>query len=250
MDAAELSDEELVAYLDNALPADRYAEIEAMSASNEAVRDRIAALEMDMGAIRSAFDLHLASAPLNDLRRRLAAVDKATPSPRNWRWMQLAAAVIIGVAVGSGAMDVLHRSSTPDWHMAVAEYQALYTTDTLKSLGNDRAVLSRGVASAAAALGQPITVERLEVAGLTLKRAQILEFDNHPLVQFAYLDADGTPIAFCATRTGGADRSMESTTLNGLATAFWNKGGYGYMVIGGRQTAAIETIARTLEPRI
>jgi len=203
-----------------------------------------------VGAIRSAFDHHLAAAPIDNWRRRLPVASPFTEIRIRQRgWMQLAAALLIGAVIGGGGVHLFRGSPASDWHMAVAEYQALYTTDTLKSLDSDPTVLRPQVTRAAAALGAHLAADVLQVPDLQLKRAQILSFDQRPLVQFAYLDRAGTPIAFCATRSDPATAPMQVTTMDGLAVAFWSKGGFGYMVIGGRQTADIEAIAKVLQQR-
>jgi anti-sigma factor RsiW len=251
MPAASFADEELVAYLDDALAPERRAEIDALLPGDPELEARLDRLDVDVGAIRSAFDHHLAAAPIDDLRRRLAAAGAvAGVRTRDRGWMRLAAALLVGAVLGVGGAH-LFRGTSPaaDWHAAVAEYQALYTTDTLKPLDSDPNLVRREVALAAAALGTSLTADALQVPDLQLKRAQILAFDQRPLVQFAYLDRAGTPIAFCATRNAPTAAPMRVTTMNGLAVAFWSKGGYGYMVIGGHQTAAIEAIAKVLEQR-
>jgi anti-sigma factor RsiW len=249
MGAAPFTDEELVAYLDKALPSDRCAEIERMRPSDAALQQRLAALEIDVDAIRRVFDLHLAAAPVDDIRQRLAANSSRSGSPRirNWRWMQLAAAVLVGFGLGAGGMATLSRTPASDWHSAVAEYQALYTTETLKPVSNDPILIAHQVQHAAAALGRPVSVRDLQVAGLELKRAQVLAFEHRPLVQFAYLDREGTPIAFCATRTNSLAESVHAATIKGLAAAAWIRDGYGYLVIGGTNTTKIQAIAHTLE---
>jgi anti-sigma factor RsiW len=249
MGAALFTDEELVAYLDQALPSDRCGEIELMRASDPALQQRLAALEIDVDAIRGAFDRHLAAAPVDDLRQRLAANSSRSRSPRtrDWRLMQLAAAVLVGLALGAGGMATLSRTPAPDWHAAVAEYQALYTTETLKPLSNDPILIAHQVQHAATALGRPVPLANLQVRGLELKRAQVLAFRQQPLVQFAYLDREGTPIAFCATRTNSPAEPIQISMINGLAAAVWDRDGYGYMVIGGADRATIQAIARVLQ---
>ena len=64
--------------------------------------------------------------------------------------------------------------------------------------------------------------------------------------QYAYLDADGAPIAFCATRTGEPDRPVQTMTLRGLAEAHWSRGGYGFMMIGGHNPDEIRKLADEL----
>jgi hypothetical protein len=82
-----------------------------------------------------------------------------------------------------------------------------------------------------------------------LKRAQLLEFNKRPLGQFAYLDPAGVPVALCATRTGDADTPIQTGMFRGLAAAFWNKNGYGFIIIGATQADTLRRAA-ALAPRI
>ncbi|HME24403.1 MAG TPA: hypothetical protein VKI44_24235 [Acetobacteraceae bacterium] len=245
------TDEELVAYLDGALEPSRRADIDATLMHNEGLAARLSALDIDTGAIRTAFEALGTTKPVARLRALLLA--RAIGPRRVWtdlRWPSMAATLLLGAALGYGVPRVIPDHAKADWRVAVAEYQALYTTATLAPLDLDPSALHAQVASASVALGRPITFAALQIVGLEFKRAQILNFDGRPLVQFAYLDTAGTPIAFCATRTGEADSPMRTGELLALATAYWTKGGYAFIVIGGRHPEAVERAAAELSVRV
>ncbi len=206
-------------------------------------------------------------------------IQRAKPQATS-QWFKIAAALVVGVGLGFAGDLSLRKDGGQDWRQAAANYQALYVTETLalttavadeerqKRLWQSEGVpASRGInpeagrnasldkqrssiAAVSAKLGLPITPEALQAPGLELKRAQLLQFDGRPLAQFAYLDAEGAPIAFWATHTGSADSPAKTGSYDKLAAVSWNKGGYGFMVIGAAPIAEIERAASSLAAQI
>jgi anti-sigma factor RsiW len=249
---APITDEELVAYLDGMLDTSRRADIDVALTSDEAVAARLRALDVDTAAIRTAFDLLDTAEPVARLRERLAAAGRVS-SKRRWtdlRWQSMAATLLLGAAMGYGATHLIAGGKQTDWRTAVADYQVLYTASTLTPLRIDPTAQAAEVERAGNAIGRPITLAALQVAGLDFKRAQILGYHGRPLVQFAYLDRAGTPVAFCAMRTGEADGPVRTTELRGLAAASWTRGGYAFVVIGGTQPEAVQRVATELSLRV
>jgi anti-sigma factor RsiW len=218
MSIQQVTDEELVAYLDHELPLDRRREIDAGLETDAALRHRLAALDVDADTLKAAFgtlangpSIELLRSRIDDELRRLEA------APRANRWLRAAAALLLGAGTGYGASIALGHTKDGGWRDAVAAYQALYTTETLASLPDDTETQRR------------------------LKRAQLLQFEGRPLGQFSYLDASGAPVAFCISRTLEQDSRAETGRFRGLAAVFWSKGGYGFVLIGA---APIETLQR------
>ena len=67
-----IADEDLVAYLDAAVPLARREAVDAAFAQDPALRERVDDLRIDVPAIRAAFDAHAATAPLDRLQHALA----------------------------------------------------------------------------------------------------------------------------------------------------------------------------------
>lgn len=247
-----ITDEELVAYLDGAIEPARRRDIDAALVLDAELAVRLAGFEVDKDAIRSAFEKLAGTAPVDALRRRLDA--EAVRSPRLYstrsRWLGLAAALVIGIGLGLAIKSSGIFQPARGWHEAVADYQVLYSPATLASVGGEAANLRGEVAAVAARLGLPIELERLQIDGLELKRAQLLEFEGKPLAQFAYRDAAGLPVAFCAIRTGETDSAIQTGRLRGLPVAFWNSRGYGFIVIGATPAEALKQAAAVLARRI
>jgi anti-sigma factor RsiW len=249
-----ITEEDLVAYLDGGVDAGRRREIEAARVQDQRLAARLAALNIDTAAIRATFDAVAAAAPVERLRARL---DEQAARPRRRhhgaRWVATAAAAAalmmataLGYVVGSGDLVWPARS----WHVAIADYQALYTGATLAAVPPDPVKQRADVETVAARLGLPIRPEALQVPGLEFKRAQILSFKGRPLAQFAYVDQRGEPVAFCATPTGDRDSAISPGTFRGLDAAFWSRNGYGFILIGRSPSETLRQAAAQLAKQI
>jgi len=246
-----ISEEDLVAWLDGAVDAARRGEIETALAQDPRLGVRLADLDIDTGAVRAAFDAVAAAAPVERLRARLDQHAARTPRRRvAARWLAIAAALVMGAALGyvAGTSDLF--SPARSWHVAIADYQALYTAATLVAVPADPAKQRSDVETVAAKLGLPIGLEALQVPGLDFKRAQILSFKGRPLAQFAYVDKRGEPVAFCATPTGDRDSAVSPGRFRGLDAAFWSRNGFGFIVIGRTPSETLRQAAALLAKQI
>jgi anti-sigma factor RsiW len=247
-----VTDEELVAYLDGALDPVRRREIDAELAHDGRLRARRDGLDIDKDAIRAAFDAVAVVAPVGTLRERLARHARRFDWRKDRPWLGIAAALVLGVglgyAIGSDAGDgrAAHTAADKTWHVAVADYQVLYTGATLAFVAEDAVRQRAEVAAVAAKLGLPIALEALAVPELRYKRTQLLAFRGQPLAQFVYLDQTGVPVALCAMRTDDADSPIRTARFHDLDAAFWSKDGYGFIVIGRTPAATIRRAAVAL----
>lgn len=246
-----IKDEDLVAYLDGALEDGRRTEIEAALAQDATLGRRLAALDIDKEALRAAFEAVAATAPTERLHKHL---DWQAARLR-WRrarspWVNIAAAVVLGVALGYVVGFSTADDAPKSWQSAIADYQALYTNATLASIPDNVEMKRREIALVSMRIGLPLTLEALQVPGLEFKRAQILEFKGRPLAQFAFLDQSGRPIAFCVIHSDTPDGPIRLDSYRGLPAALWSRNGYGFIVIGGTQSEALERVATTLASQL
>lgn len=236
-DLNEISDETLTAYLDGALSQRETEEVEYALKKHAPVKDRLLALTLPMDSLRDGANLSLHAAPaLPDL--------SAAPARKRGR---LAAGLIAACAIGVIIGTFLTRPAEQNWIESVANYQSLYVEQTLA-----RAQTQTQAQAALQELSQPIGIDLttlLEIEPLDYRRAQLLGFEGHPLVQVAYLDKD-VPIAICITPRGGADSAIQNDAYFGLQAASWQKDGLGFLVIGGQDADLILKIAEQVKNKI
>lgn len=235
-----ITDEQLVAYLDGALSDDAAARIAAAIDADPILAARAEALSPDLSALRAEMDAMLGQAPAMDIPADLQtdvpdALPDALPVSRPVSriiWWPAAAAAVFALAIGLGVGLSMNRAAPPDWMQAVADYQELYGPETLAGPALSDTQRAAGLRRVADAMALPLTAERVALRGLTLQRAQLLTIDGGPLVQIAYTDASGAPVALCLTRTDGADRPPRTRVYGTQNAVEWQLDGIGYILIG------------------
>ena len=227
MTQTDVTDADIVAFLDNALTADEQARIAIAAAESPEVAHRIEAMSMDRNQLTYAFDGLLTAAPAIPISNPVANLPNR---PSRW-WQAAAAAAILAVGIAIGMQ--LPKKSAPDWHMAVADYQVLYATATLTGMELTPDQRWGSLAQTSQTLGISLTQKDISLPGLDFRRAQILNHNGKPLAQLAFLDADGNAVAFCFTKTDGPDQQARTTELAGLPATTWQNDGMGFILIGG-----------------
>lgn len=245
------TDAQLTGYLDDALSQDERASLEAALAADPALRQQLDQLRLPDGLLQNAFDVQTIGAPSMSasVLAKMEAEAKATapevPKAANidkrpgFFWpLALAASFALGMMV----MPVLRPASTQNWVDTVASYQALYVTETLAGKLQSPEVTQTVLTRAENLLGVDLQGV-LDIDGLTFKRAQMLSLDGAPLVQMAYLDAQGQPFAFCLTARNTDDQADQSRMSFDLATASWIENGVGFVLVGGQDGETTREIA-------
>ncbi len=233
-----ISDEELVAFLDGEDDYANVAEITSALKSDATLAKRIEDLRLDTSEISQSFGA-LKIGKMPELPSQPAANINYNSGIRN-----AIAASIIALVVGYGA-GITTSNSQPDWRDYVAAYQALYTNSTLKNVALSEQAQQEELNRVAAAIGKTIEVDNLNVSSqVEYKRSQILGYEGKPLIQIAFLDSMGQPIALCIIRSDGNQKlELEMDSMEGMSSAKWSKSGYEYILIGGKDDALISRMA-------
>lgn len=237
------SDEELTAYLDSEVSAELEQEMRGALASDRELAQRLEALSLPVEDLRSVMDRLLAKAPAMPMLR--VPETECRPGRRasvtGWAAC-LAACLALGVFAGS----VMFRPASPGWQDVVASYQSLYVFETLSNVQN-------GSLAAVGKLPELSETFGLDLARATkdpeieFKRVQLLGYKGAPLVQLAYLTAGGDPVALCILKLDQIEPSdLEVVVREGMSSASWSVDGFGFVVIGGRDNAAMKEFAERI----
>ena len=254
------TDADLVAYLDGELGADQRAWMADWLARDSELRNRLLLLQSGGRPFRQAFETLLEEAP----RGRLAAMVAALPSPRSavigrrrmsWTWLRpglLATGVALFVA-GIGldhmlpqlreALGVTESEDDDEWRQTVAEYVALYTSDTFAGIPQDAALSESQLAMLGSKLDVSLSLAQASLPGVTLKWVQLLEYDGKPLGQLAYLDGQGKPMALCIYADGRPDTVQTTEQRAGLNIVHWASHGHAFMVLGHAAMPQLQSLA-------
>jgi anti-sigma factor RsiW len=278
-------DADLVAYLDDEVTAERRAEIARWLDRDVELQQRLTVLASGARSFREAFEPLLAEAPLMRLRSMLAALPaggagptvetwpdevrpkearskgapKASLPQRAWAWPRLSliaaglALFLAGIAAGhwlgawrGAAPTETANGSEDDWRQAVAQYVSLYSPDTLAGIPDDEGPRQRELAMVGAKLGVSLRLDQLALPGLTLKRAQLLEYDEKPLAQIGYLDPKSGALALCIYADGHPDAVVKNEQRAGLNIVHWSAHGRAFMLVGRAEMPELQRFASLL----
>ena len=244
-DHVTYTDEILVAYLDGELEPSQCADIEAALAQDAGLAERLADLSFSVAALSQALSPEALGVPaFPDLPDEPEEVE--APAPRRAMGKAIPLAMAASFLLGAMLTVVLQpEPAQPGWREAVASYQALYATETLaqaeQSTDETARVLTRATETIGAQMQAAQTIE-----GLEFKRAQMLAMNGKPLLQMAYLAADGTPYALCVIKSAKPSGEVQSFTSHDLAGASWVKDGVGYLLIGGQDAQFVRDLSQEL----
>jgi len=240
------SDEELTAYLDGQHGYTRQAEIESTIKNDRDLQKKVDALSINKDEIKNAFDGLLPLAP-----------EQETPTPstnsvfKTQRALSpaIAAAVaLIFFSFGWVVKPTETINSISGWKSYAAAYQALYINSTLSHINSNEEQLNKELARVSTVLGKDLELGKLQSFDrLDYKRSQVLGFNGQPLIQLAFLDTMDAPIALCIMRSKeNIEKAIELAELEGMSSAAWEKDGFRYLLIGGKDSILIEEAANAL----
>lgn len=242
------TDEELTAYLDGEADEELRKSIDAACTEDNALKQRLDTLTIDKEQIEAAFDALLDQAPSNvelpDVKKQ------GGMSPTLYK---VAVAALVALVVGVGVGNKFSQNAQlSGWRGYVAAYHALYSDQTLADISQTSGDAEQDLADAASAIDLPITIDVLRASDeLTFKRSQVLAFRGNPLLQLAFVTADGTPVALCVLRKPDLpDSGPRTAILEGMPATSWSKNGYDFILIGGNDSTLIERAANAYAAKL
>lgn len=240
------SDEELTAYLDGQYGYSRQVEIENTIKNDRDLQERVEALSINKDEIKSAFDELLSITPGQEAPK----LQTNSVSNTQWALSPVIAATVALVFFSFGWIIKPSETinSISGWKSYAAAYQALYINSTLSHIDNNKEQLNKELARVSTVLGKDLELEKLQSFDrLNYKRSQILGFNGQPLIQLAFLDTMNAPVALCIMRSKeDLEKAIEFAEIEGMSSAAWEKDGFRYLLIGGKDSILIEEAANAL----
>ncbi|WP_017906889.1 anti-sigma factor family protein [Pseudomonas asplenii] len=248
------SDELLVAFLDDQLDAEERARVAVAIAENPAVAERVEWLGRSTLPFREAYDELLAQAPHGRLADMLETLPSPASRPSLSRRGFLAVAasfMVAGIAADRlfQAWQAPRQEHEVSWRSVVADYMTLYTAQTLDDLPDDEGSQRAQLRTLDKGLGLKLEPSQVLLPGAQLKRAQLLEYDNEPIAQLAYLDPQHGPLALCITHARKGVRTPTEEVRRGMNVVFWVGQSHAYMLIGRNPASELHAMAELLRQR-
>jgi anti-sigma factor RsiW len=253
--ALPLSDDDLHAYADNQLPAERAREVTAALERDPALAVRVADLRRMNAQLRDATDPWLAE-PLP--RRLLTAATASRGRLHGGRsvlrhaWPALAAAASLVIGGVSGWMlrgEVLQEQGTPvTFSRQAALTHALYATDVNRPVeiwANEEERLVRWLSKR---LSFQLHAPNLNSMGFALVGGRLVAGNEKPGALFMYENADKQRISLLVRKD--AERSRETAFRyaleDGVGVFYWIDDKCGYALSGNLDRQQLLSIARVV----
>lgn len=226
------TDDDLIAFLNGEAEETLAISIEEAIAADPTLEDRLMALDPGIGAAKEAFEE--LEGPKEGAINLPLPQSAEKSSGFFGKLLPLAAAALVGAFLVSGFLDPAEDDT--NWRVQVANYQALYSADTVGNASFSDAELNAQTSLAAERIGLPDLIVALgETQGLTHVRTQTLQVNGTPLAQIVFKTADGIPVALCgiARTEGGATPEIGFGRMAKMQSASFETNGHSWLLVGG-----------------
>lgn len=258
MSALPITEADLQAWVDTALPAARRAEVEDWLAAQPAEAERVRAYLEQKQALRSLFNPVLAE-PLPENLSALAsppsaAVIERPPKPLLERWslQRIAASVLIALVGGLAGWMVHDRypsaenlaRTSPLPHQAAVAH-AVFSPDVRRPVEVGAENEDQLVAWLSKRLGTPVRPPKLGTLGFELIGGRLLPGNSGPVAQFMYQDATGQRLTLYVSteNTTNQDTAFRFAKEGQVNVFYWIDGKFGYALSAGIDKGKLARIA-------
>ena len=138
----------------------------------------------------------------------------------------------------------IEQESDEDWRQTVAESISLYTPETIAFAPNEPSLIERELAAVGSKLHLPLTLDRVSLPDLALKRSQLLDYDEKPLGQIIYLGQQ--IVALCVYADGQPDTIQRTEQRAGMNIVYWSSGGHAFMLVGRTPVPELQRFANQI----
>ncbi|WP_158783259.1 anti-sigma factor [Pantoea sp. BAV 3049] len=244
---APLSDEMLVAYLDNQLNDSQSQQVEKMLNEDPELVMRLNQLDSASLDFAAAFSPLLDEAPLKPMQEKLTIHPQQAPQGISRR--TLIAATVSALAIGLvGGMKGRRLFDNDDgWRDTVAQYMALYTRETLSGGSLTPAAASEQLALVSQRLGLQLNATVLTLSDSEFKGARMLSYDGVSIAQIVWQDRQSGPLALCITAASQPeDTAFSQEKRRGMNVVYWRQQHYKFMLIGHSSARQLREMAQNL----
>jgi anti-sigma factor RsiW len=242
-----VTEDELHAYVDGELPADRRAAVEAWLAAHPDDMARVAAWRAQAESIRARYGA-VANEPV-PARLALERLDRLDRGRRGWR-AYAAAAVLAAFLIG-GAAGWVARAA---WAPAANPFQAL-TADALEAYrlyvvevrhpvevpGSEEAHLVQWLSKR---VGYELRCPNLEKIGLKLVGGRLLPGPAGAAAFFMYETASGERFTLYSARSNTPETALRYNAAGRVAAVAWVDNKVAYVISGEANRDRLQTVAK------
>src|SRR6476646_3279538 len=240
-----VTEDELHAYVDNELPAERRGDVEAWLATHPDDAERVRSWRAMADALHARYDA-VADEPIP---KRLE-IERLVRQPRRWIYGEIAAALVAFIAgggVGWLAHGVAASPSTfPNFTLDALDAHRLYVVEVRHPVevpGSERAHLQQWLTKRC---GWDVRAPELAAAGLKLVGGRLLPGPSGPAAFLMYESATGERFTVYTAKANAETTQMRYEAAGGDNALFWADRGVGYVVSGSADRGRLTQIAQAV----
>jgi anti-sigma factor RsiW len=241
------TEEELHAYVDGEVPADRRIAVETWLAAHPDEAARVAAWRAQAEAIRARYGA-VADQPVPD-RFKLERLGQISRGSRSWMGLAAAAAVaafLIGGAAGWMARGASAAAPSPLEGFASEALAAhkLYVAEVRHPI-EVTATESHLIPWLSRRIGTTLRAPDFSTFGLKLLGGRLLPGPASPAALFMYEGSSGERYTIYCGRSGAPETALRYTMTGDVAAFQWVESQYGYVVSGPADRDRLQKIAQS-----
>jgi anti-sigma factor RsiW len=226
-----VTEDELLAYIDNELPAERRGDVEAWLATHPDDAEQVRAWRTMADALHARYD----SVADETVPKRLE-IEQLVRQPRKWMYGAIAATLMAFVA-GGGAGWLAHGaaaspSSFQNFTLDALEAHRLYVVEVRHPVeveASERAHMQQWLSKR---VGYTIKAPELDGAGLKLVGGRLLPGPQAPAAFLMYESPTGERYTLYTSRATTQTTQMRYATRANDGALYWADRGVGYVLSG------------------
>jgi anti-sigma factor RsiW len=237
-----VTEDELHAYIDNELPAERRSDVEAWLAAHPDAAERVQSWRTMADALHARYD-----AVADEAVPKRLEIERLERQPRKWLYGAIAATLAAFIA-GGGAGWMAHGavaspSAFQNLTVDALDAHRLYVVEVRHPVevpGSERAHLQQWLTKRC---GWDVRAPVLESTGLKLVGGRLLPGPTGPASFLMYESASGERFTLYTSRAT-TDAQMRYTAAGNSGAMYWAEGGVGYVLSGPTDKDRLNQVAR------
>jgi len=238
-----VTEDELHAYVDNELPAERRSDVEAWLATHPDDAAQVRAWREMAEALHARYDA-VADEPVP---RRLE-IERLVRQPRRWIYGAIAATLVAFVAGGSVGWLARGAAAAPSafqsFTLEALDAHKLYVVEVRHPVevpGSERAHLQQWLTKRC---GWAVRAPELDATGLKLVGGRLLPGPTGPASFLMYESASGERFTIYTAKAGAGTTQMRYAKQDNDGALFWSDHGVAYVVSGGSDRERLTQVAK------